>query len=92
MGDTLGVRMVSRSLRSEKGQTTFEYLLLLSMTFLVAYILISDPIARYTRDLITDIRTGLNNLVLNAEWTKDKIEVQNPKHPGNPQRLKPVHL
>ncbi len=78
--------------QNRRGQTSVEYLLLLAAAFLTSYLIITGPLAGFTRDLLADIREGLGNLVEHAEWTTESIEPGKGKHPGAPERLRPVHL
>ncbi|MBI1859301.1 MAG: hypothetical protein HYR96_00070 [Deltaproteobacteria bacterium] len=77
---------------NNKGQTSIEYLLLTATAFMVSYLIITGPLSSFTKTLLSDIRNGLGNVVEHAEWTTDSIEPGKGKHPGNPARLKPVHL
>ena len=77
---------------NNKGQTSVEYLLLTAVAFMVAYIIATGPLANFTKELLSDIHDGLGNVVEHAEWTRDNIEPGKGKHPGNPERLRPVHL
>lgn len=78
--------------KNNRGQTSIEYLLLLAVAFLTSYIIVTGPAAGLTTDMLTFIRSGLGNVVKHGEWTTDTIEPAKGKHPGNPQRLKAVHL
>jgi uncharacterized protein (UPF0333 family) len=80
------------SLKNQKGQTTVEYLLLLVVVFVTAYILITGPFATFTRQLIFNVARSVQNVVQSAEFTTEPIVVGNPKHPSSPKRFKPLHL
>lgn len=73
------------------GQTSLEYLLLLSVSTLVAYLVIKGPASKFTAGIIEEILTGIQNVVAHAEWTPGTLEYRKGKHPTNPGRLKPVH-
>lgn len=75
-----------------KGQTSLEYLLLMATTFLVSYLIMTGPLSGFTRQLLIDIRAGIGNAITHAEWTDEPIERGKDKHPGNPSRVRPVHL
>lgn len=78
--------------RKDTGQTSVEYLLLMATAFLVSYLIITGPMANFTKQMLTDIREGIGNAVTHAEWTKDRFERGKDKHPGNPKRVRPIHL
>lgn len=78
--------------RAERGQTSLEYLMLLAVAFIAAYLMVTKPVADFTKGLLTDIRNGMVNLVRNAELGRESPEVGSPIHPSNPERLRPVHL
>lgn len=81
------------AMSSEKGQVMVEYLLLLSVTFLIAYLMISrGPLKDTTLNIVEDIRNGLSSLVRYGEFTAQPVEPPNPKYPGSPERLRPLHL
>lgn len=80
------------STRQKSGQTSLEYLLLMAAAFLTSYLVITGPLSGFTKQLLTDIRAGIGNVVSHAEWTDESIERGKDKHPSNPQRLRPVHL
>lgn len=89
----VSLRAIFCRLKSDKrGQTFLEYLLLMAAAFLTSYLVITGPLSTFTRTLLTDIRNGLSNVVEHAEWTSESIEPGKGKHPGNPERLKAVHL
>jgi len=81
-----------RYLKNRKGQTSLEYLLLLTVAFITAYILIRGPFAVFARELLANILTGVQNVVSFAEWREEPLEPNDPEHPSNPARLKPQHL
>lgn len=80
-------------LKGRKGQTSLEYLLLMSVAFITAYILITGPIGRFTNLTLLRIRGGIQNTVRNGEWREGEVQGPGEKgHPGDPDRLKPVHF
>lgn len=80
------------TLGNRKGQTSIEWLLLLLMAFITAYVMIQGPVASFTKDLLTNVMSGIQNLITNAEWTGDELQTGTGKHPSAPGRLKPMHL
>jgi hypothetical protein len=78
--------------RNRNGQTSVEYLLLMSVAFITAYMMSVGPLAGFTKDLINDLRAGLGNLVKHAEWAPGNIDPSSDKHPASPRRTKAVHL
>ena len=77
----------------QRGQTTVEYLMLMAVTFTVAYFIITaGPLPAFTTKMITDIRTRLGNVVRNAEMESKGVEPGTPEHPSDPARLRPLHL
>lgn len=81
-----------RAHRAQTGQTSLEYLMLLAVAFIAAYLMVTKPVADFTAGLLRDIRNGMVNLVRNAELRRESPEVGSPIHPSNPERLRPVHL
>lgn len=82
-----------RRRRGESGQTMVEYLLLLAVAFITAYILITGPVASFARDMITGIRVGLLNVVQNAELTTSAPQSPGASgHPTDGKRFKALHL
>lgn len=79
-------------LRNNRGQTSVEYLLLLAACFITAFLLIKGPVAVFTRDVLSGITGGLQNIVTNGEFTGDTFEFAKRGHPASPARLKPLHL
>ncbi len=80
-------------LRNRRGQTSLEYLMLLSVAFIASYIIITGPLSTFTRLTIATIRSGIQNTVRNGEWKEGEVVGPGEKgHPGDPARLKPVHF
>jgi hypothetical protein len=68
-------------------------MLLLAMTFITSYLVITGPMSNFTRLMLATIRSTLVNIVQNGELTPG--EVTNPGqagHPGDPTRAKALHL
>lgn len=84
---------VLKKLQSQRGQTTIEYLLLMAVTFVVAYTMITaGPLPRFASGMLSDIRARLGNVVRNAEMDNKGAEPGTAGHPSNPERLRPLHL
>ena len=82
-----------RYLKNNRGQTSLEYLMLLAVAFVASYIVITGPLATFTRLTIFRIRGGIQNTVRNGEWREGEVQAPGEKgHPGDPDRLKPVHF
>lgn len=78
-------------LNNQRGQTSLEYLLLLAATFIAAYIVMTGPIATFTTQLLTNIRLGLFNLIVAAEWPPStRSTAQDPNK--EVINVKPLHL
>lgn len=77
---------------NRKGQTSIEWLMLTAVAFLAAYIVVTRPIATFTVNMLNNIRGGIQNLVLHAEWSTESAEPGDAKHPASKERLKPKHL
>ncbi len=88
----LNTSLLVSKLGSERGQTSLEYLMLLAMTFIVAYIMVRGPVARFTQGIFETLFTGIQNVVENAEWSADKPQFNQSGHPSDQRRLKPLHL
>lgn len=81
-----------RKLRDKRGQTSVEYLMLLAVAFITAYIMVTGPLADFTTAMVDNIRNNIQNMVKHAEWNGEGIEISNPLHPSNPERVRPLHL
>lgn len=78
---------------NERGQTTIEYLLLLSAAFITTYIVMTGPMADFTRQMLATIRSSLVNVVQNGELTPGQVNTPGQAgHPGDPVRAKPLHF
>lgn len=96
-GSFLKEKKVKRSwthfIAEEEGQTVVEYLLLLAMAFITAYILMTvGPLPRFTTQMLTDIRTRLGNVVRNGQMESQGLQPGSPGHPTDPRRFKALHL
>ena len=80
------------SLNNRRGQTSVEYLLLMSMAFITAYIIVTKPLASFTRGLFANLQEGIQNLITNAEWSPQEIKVGTKEHPTSKQHFKAMHL
>jgi len=76
----------------ERGQTTIEYLMLLALVFMTAYLTMVGPFGDIAGWMLGDISNSIGNVIQNAEWSTERIEVGTPRHPSNPNRLRPLHL
>ena len=77
----------------ESGQTTVEYLLLLAMTFITAYLMVTGPVSRFTQLMLFTIRASLANVVQNGELNPGQVYAPGqPGHPSSPTRFKALHL
>ncbi len=83
-------RLKKRS--GQSGQTSVEYLLLLTVAFITAYIVITGPVATFASGMINGIKAGLFNVVQNAELSTTGTGFGNAGHPSDPERMKPLHL
>ena len=80
-------------LKNNRGQTSLEYLMLLSVAFIAAYVGITVPLSTFTRLTLATIRGGIQNTVRNGEWKEGEVVGPGEKgHPGDQDRLKPVHF
>jgi len=88
------LKEVLRRLRAEEdGQVVVEYLMLLAMTFITAYLLATGPIARFTKLMLADIKSAIGNVVQNGELTPGTIfQPGEPGHPADGQHFKALHL
>lgn len=78
---------------NQRGQTSLEYLLLLSVAFITSYIMITGPLATFTQLTLVTIRSALGNVIRNGEMKPGTVaEPGEDGHPSNPARLKPLHL
>ena len=79
-------------LRNERGQTVVEYLLLLSAAFITTYLVMTGPMANFTRLMLATIRSSITNVVQNGELTPGQVSQPGQGgHPGDPARSKALH-
>lgn len=84
---------MKRQLKSQSGQVVVEWLLLMAMAFITAYILIlSGPLPDFTAKLLNDIRSRLGNVVRNGEMEQGGGAQGEAGHPTDNRRMKPLHL
>lgn len=76
----------------ERGQTSVEYLLLLAMTFITAYIVVRGPVSFFTAGIFRNLTFGLQNMVTNAEWSPNATTFNQTGDPSSQARLKALHL
>lgn len=89
----MAVALARRRRSSERGQTTLEYLMLLGMSAITAYILVQGPISIFTDQMLGRIRGALGNVVQNADLKSGPVVGPGQSgHPGDQARLKPLHL
>lgn len=76
----------------ESGQTSVEYLMLLALVVIVAYLVITGPLSRFTNSVLLTIYNGVSQLVANGEWPPSGDEVGT----GTPEQerfsVRPLHL
>ncbi len=86
-------RLRKRRRRGQSGQTSVEYLLLLSVAFITAYIVITGPVATFAAGMVNGIKVGLLNVVQNAELTTSApVTAGSAGHPSDAKRMQPLHL
>ncbi len=79
--------------KGQGGQTSVEWLLLMAVAFITAYIVITGPVATFARDMVAGIKVGLLNIVQNAELTTSApVTAGSAGHPSDPRRMKALHL
>jgi len=86
------VSFLRKKSRDQRGQTAVEYLMLLAVAFITAYIMVTGPLASFTVNLLNNLRSGIRNTVQHGEWSNEQIDFGNPRHPTSPERLRPLHL
>ena len=84
--------LVRLFVRSQSGQTVVEYLLLLVVTFITAYIMMTGPLATFTRSMLIGLQQVMTNIVQHGELSTDEIKEGNPRYPSSQERLRAVHL
>lgn len=84
---------IARKLKSQSGQVVVEWLLLMAMAFITAYLIMTaGPLPTFTTKLIGDIRSRLGNVVRNGEMETTGGEQGSAGHPSDSRRMKPLHL
>lgn len=81
-----------KKLRNRRGQTSVEYLMLMAMAFITAYIMVRGPVGLFTKVLFQNLQEGMQNVITHAEWSADDIQVGNKSHPSNKEHFKAIHL
>ncbi len=85
--------MVRVRLKNTRGQTSLEYLMLMTVAFVATYVIVTGPLATQARYILVTIRSGIQNTVRNGEWKEgDVVGPGEAGHPGDPDRLRPVHF
>ena len=79
-------------LKTSRGQTSLEYLMLLVLVFVTSYFMVTGPMADFTQRTILDIRSGIQSTVRNAQWKSAEQEPGTPSHPSNRNRFRPIHF
>ena len=80
-------------LNNERGQTVVEYLMLLALTFITSYLMVTGPVANFTKLMLATFRSSLVNVVQNAELQPgQQVEPGEGGHPSDPARGKALHL
>ncbi len=78
---------------NDRGQATVEYLLLMAVAFITTYLVITGPMGTFTQEMVGTIRAALVNVVQNGELTPGEVlRAGDSGHPGDPVRLKPLHM
>jgi len=76
-----------------RGQTSLEYILLLTVAFITAYIVVTGPLLRPTQYVLATIRSGIQNTVRNGEWKDGEITPTGDNgHPIDARRFEGLHL
>lgn len=89
----LAIKELRRLHGNRRGQTVLEYLLLLALSFVMGYIIITGPAATFTGDMLATIRNNLKNVVRTGELSDGpEITPGNSQHPGSENRMRPLHL
>jgi hypothetical protein len=79
-------------LAANAGQTTVEWLLLMSVAFITSYIMITGPLARYTKIVLLTFGSNVKNVVQNGELEAGNlVPAGQPGHPSDPTRYKYLH-
>jgi len=84
---------MKKLLKNRKGQTTLEYLLLLSAAFISGYIVVTGPMNRAAEYAIVSFKSSITSIVQNGENTPGEVATPGSgNHPGNAKRYKALHL
>jgi Flp pilus assembly pilin Flp len=87
------VDIVKKFLKNEEGQVVVEWLLLMAMAFITAYVLINgDTLQGFTGRMLGDIQSRLGNVVRNGEMEPGGAQQGSSGHPSDARRLKALHL
>lgn len=87
------VAFMKKRLSSRKGQTVVEYLMLMALCFVTGFLMVTGPVANFTRLMVATIRSSIVNVVQNAELRPgEQLEPGEGGHPSDPTRGKPLHL
>lgn len=69
-----------------------EYLLLMAVAFITAYIMITGPVSSFTIGMIQTLSAAMGNIVQNGDLkTGQVVPPGQSGHPSDPSRLKRVH-
>ena len=81
-------------LTNNSGQTSLEYLLLLSAAFVSAYLIVTQPLGSFTIRILSDIRGGIQSTVKDGEWKRGGGAESgvSSDHPNDPSRKRALHL
>jgi len=77
---------MGRFLKNKRGQAVVGWLMVLAAASLVAFVVLTGPIASFTTDLLAKVQLYTKNIVLRGE-----ADVRAPS-PTAAKRFKPVHL
>jgi uncharacterized protein (UPF0333 family) len=89
----MGRKQKLRRLLNRRGQTSVEYLFLLSLVFITAYIILTGPLSRFTNSTFNNIESVLQNMVASGELDTGNVQVNGGTGtPMDQRRFRPVHL
>jgi len=78
---------------NERGQTMIEWLMLMALAFISAYLVITGPMATFTRQMLFTVRVGITNVVQNGDFKLGApAQPGESGHPSDPSRGKALHL
>jgi hypothetical protein len=70
-----------------------EYLLVMLMVFITAYIILSGPLTTFTNNLFANLLSVLKSVVTHGELKTGNVLINGGSgHPMDPQRFKALHL